>query len=185
MVEILFIVNLLSGILMMYKTKKLRHFIIFLVTIALYLAFRNQVVIQKNEVTEIIRVTVYFVFYILVTIEIMKQIWNSKIITSNVIIGLISGYICIGLLGFFMINTIEMLSPGSFNGLDLVTNLPSQKSSVIYFSYITLLTIGYGEIVPITIVAQKATILIGLIGQFYMVLLTATIVGKYISQLDK
>jgi len=169
---------------MISKTKKLKYFFLFLFAIVVYLAIRSQIVTKKNEIAEIIRITVYFVFYILVTIEIIKQVWKSKIITKNVIIGLISGYISIGLVSFFMLNTIEMLSPGSFNGIDLVTNISSQKDSLLYFSFITLLTIGYGDITPITVIAQKATILVGLIGQFYMVLLTATIVGKYISQLE-
>ena len=53
---------------------------------------------------------------------------------------------------------------------------------LMYFSYITLMTIGYGEIIPLTTLAQKAIILIGLIGQFYLVILTAFVVGKYFSQ---
>ena len=52
--------------------------------------------------------------------------------------------------------------------------------SLLYYSYITLLTIGYGEIFPISPVAQKAAILIGLVGQFYFVIITAVVVEKYI-----
>ena len=44
------------------------------------------------------------------------------------------------------------------------------------------MTIGYGEIVPLTTMARKASIFIGLMGQIYSVILTAIIVGKYISQ---
>ncbi len=52
----------------------------------------------------------------------------------------------------------------------------------MYFSYITLTTIGYGDILPITILARKASILIGLVGQMYLVVITAIVVGKYIKQ---
>ena len=52
----------------------------------------------------------------------------------------------------------------------------------MYFAYITLMTIGYGDILPITDLAQKASMFIGLIGQFYLVILTAIVVGKYINQ---
>ena len=44
------------------------------------------------------------------------------------------------------------------------------------------MTIGYGEITPVTLLAQKATILIGLLGQFYLVIITAIIVGKFLTQ---
>ncbi|WP_296314158.1 ion channel [Winogradskyella sp. UBA3174] len=46
----------------------------------------------------------------------------------------------------------------------------------------TLMTIGYGDILPVTPIAQKASIFIGLIGQFYLVILTAIVVSKYINQ---
>jgi hypothetical protein len=47
------------------------------------------------------------------------------------------------------------------------------------------LTIGYGEIVPATPVAQKAAILTGLMGQFYLVIVTAIVVGKYLINTEK
>jgi len=43
-----------------------------------------------------------------------------------------------------------------------------------------MLTIGYGDIVPVTPIAQKAAVLIGLVGQFYTVIVTAVVVEKYI-----
>jgi voltage-gated potassium channel Kch len=55
----------------------------------------------------------------------------------------------------------------------------------MYFSFTTLLTIGYGDILPITQVAQKAAIFVGLTGQFYLVILTAITVGKYLNQESK
>jgi hypothetical protein len=58
----------------------------------------------------------------------------------------------------------------------------TRVDELLYYSYVTLMTIGYGEIVPITSIARKASILIGLMGQIYLVVLTAIIVGKYINQ---
>ena len=52
----------------------------------------------------------------------------------------------------------------------------------MYYSYITLLTIGYGDILPVSALAHKAAILIGLMGQIYLVVITAIVVGKYINQ---
>ena len=52
---------------------------------------------------------------------------------------------------------------------------------LMYFSFITLMTIGYGDILPVTSLAQKATMFVGLIGQFYLVIITAVVVEKYIS----
>jgi len=48
------------------------------------------------------------------------------------------------------------------------------------YSYVTLLTIGYGDVVPMSGMAQTLTILEGLIGQFYLVFFMASLVGLYI-----
>jgi len=50
----------------------------------------------------------------------------------------------------------------------------------MYYTYITLMTIGYGDISPATPLAKKAAVFIGLWGQFYLVIITAVVVGKYI-----
>ena len=113
----------------------------------------------------------------------IKQVWQAKIVNKNVIFGLISGYISLGLIGFFVCLAIELASPGSFEGLKTIaTNADALTEQLMYFSYITLLTIGYGDILPVTSLAQKAAILIGLMGQIYLVVLTAIVVGKYINQ---
>ncbi len=50
-----------------------------------------------------------------------------------------------------------------------------------YFSFITLLTIGYGDITPVTLIAKRAVMMMGLVGHFYTVFVTSIIIGKYLS----
>jgi len=79
--------------------------------------------------------------------------------------------------------TIELIHPNSFCGLALTSTSPKAiTEELMYFSYISLTTIGYGDILPITPLARKAAILIGLVGQMYLVVITAIVVGKYINQ---
>lgn len=181
---VFFIVNILSGIVMISKTKKLKRLFLFIVLLLFFLFYRIQVSNGEDESYQFIRLAIYSVFYVIVTAELIKQVWRAKVISSNVILGLMSGYICIGLVCFFIFLTIEMIDPGSFTGINIID--PSLNiDSLLYYSYITLLSIGYGEITPVTIISQKAAILTGLLGQFYMVILTSVIIGKYINQLNK
>ncbi|MBG7629104.1 MAG: two pore domain potassium channel family protein [Bacteroidetes bacterium] len=182
---VFFIVNILSGIVMLSKTKKLKRLFLFILVILCYLLYRIHITNGKQDSYEFIRLAIYFVFYVIVIGELIKQVWNAKIVSKNVIIGLMSGYICLGLVCFFIFLTIEMLHPGSFSGINLDDSTIKGSDSLLYYSYITMLSIGYGEITPITVASQKAAILTGLLGQFYLVILTATIVGKYIAQTDK
>ena len=180
----LFLFNLAAGMLFISHKKVLAKLFIGLFAVAA-IVFGWNFVGKPDQlgILEYLRLSVYFLFYITVTIEIIKQVWKAEKVSKNVIMGLMSGYIAIGLLGFFLFLTIEIVHPGSFNGLLMGGgNIQYKIDSLLYYSYITLLTIGYGEIFPVTAVAQKAAILIGLVGQFYLVIITAVVVEKYIRQ---
>lgn len=95
--------------------------------------------------------------------------------------GLVSGYISLGFVSFFLFMLIEIINPGAFKGILLDTdNLMIRADSIMYYAFITLLTIGYGEIVPVIPVAQKAAIFTGLAGQFYLIIITTVVLEKYI-----
>lgn len=180
---VLFLLNLATGTLLISNRKGLVKFFALLFVISI-VSFGVDFFDRPEQFgfIEYIRLIVYFLFYIVVTIDIVKQVWQTKRVSKNVIMGLMSGYISIGLLGFFLFLSIELVSPGSFNGLliDGVSDAGAKVDSLIYYSFVTLLTIGYGEIYPVTAVAQKAAILVGLMGQFYLVIITAVVIEKYI-----
>jgi len=181
--NLLFIANLLAGILLISKRKRLLFFFIFLLVIVGLILGLRLIDFGDREVLRFIQMGGYFLFYAVVTKVVIFQIWNSKRVDENVILGVISGYISLGLIGYFICTSIEMIYPGSFQGLLLSVNNPEIKhDSIMYYSYITMLTIGYGDVLPTTQIAQKASILIGLMGQFYLTILTAIMVGKYITQ---
>ncbi|WP_462248496.1 ion channel [Ekhidna sp.] len=179
---LLFIINLATGILLISKNKPLTRFFISLFILSL-VVFGSNFLDRATTFNrlEYIRLVIYFVFYATVTINIIGQVWKAQEVNKNVIFGLMSGYISLGLLGFFLFLSIQIIEPGSFNGILIEgADNGNMVDSLIYYSYITLLTIGYGEIYPVTPVAQKAAILVGLIGQFYLVIITAVVVEKYI-----
>ncbi|WP_353779732.1 ion channel [Winogradskyella sp. 3972H.M.0a.05] len=184
---VLFLVNAAAGILLISKKKKLMWFLIILFTISL-IVFGSDMMTRESGFQDnfIIRLSVYFVFYMIVTHQIILQIWNSKKVDNIVIIGLMCGYISLGFLAFFLFTTMEIIEPNSFNGIVIQTEGATQGlDSIMYYSYITLMTIGYGDITPATPLAQKAAIITGLAGQFYLVIVTAIVVGKYIKHSSK
>ena len=181
LVPVLFLINITSGILMISKSKILLWLYTSLLLISLIVFGMD--IVQRNEMEDNfgVRLLVYFIFYASVTVSIIKQIWKAKNVNKNVIIGLISGYISLGFIAFFMFSSIELYHSGSFSGITTQgVALVDKLDALLYYGYITMLTIGFGDIVPITPIAQKATVLVGLMGQFYTVIITAVIVEKYI-----
>lgn len=181
-----FIANLIAGILLISNKKKLMWFFITLLSLEILIFGFSFSESKTFLLSSYLKFLIYFLFYIFVTYEIIKNVWIAKLIERDVIIGLISGYISLGFIGYFIFLSVNLADPNSFEGLNLVgIGNDLYPEGLMYFSYITLLTIGYGDITPITSVAQKATIFVGLTGQLYLVILTAVTVGKYLNQLNK
>ncbi|WP_303315739.1 ion channel [Flavivirga abyssicola] len=176
---VLFILNLFAGVVLFSANKRKMWSIIVLLCIAIICFGVDISKIKYKELFSALHLMIFFLFYLLLTLETIKQVWNSKEVDKHVIFGLISGYISLGLIGFFICLSIEIAYPNSFSGL--IEGI-SMTENLMYYSYITLLTIGYGDILPISALAHKAAILIGLMGQIYLVVITAIVVGKYINQ---
>jgi len=116
---------------------------------------------------------------LVVTGVMIYQVVNSKFITSKVIIETISGYLLLGVVLFFLNLIILSNNP---NAISFGGNDNSEKfSDVIYYSYITISTIGYGEITPVSPEARSLSIFFGVISQLYLALIIAFILGKYIN----
>ncbi|WP_411030669.1 ion channel [Spongiimicrobium sp. 3-5] len=186
LMPMLFLLNIAAGILLISQKKRLMWIFIILF-IGAAIVFGNSMVDRiQTDSFQFVRMGIYFIFYSVVTLEIIRQVWQAKYVNKNVILGLMSGYISLGLIAFFLFLSIELASPGSFEGMLMTgSSFATRMDSLLYYSYITLLTIGYGEIIPVTQVAQKAAILTGLAGQFYLVIITAIVVGKFIGQTKK
>jgi len=178
---VLFLFNVFFGILLTSKKKRLTKIITVFFIILLVIFVMKLVKNTQHEYLAFIRFAIYFLFYIIVSIEIIKEVLKTKSVSKNVIFGLMSGYLSIGLIAFFAFVSIEIAVPDSFRGLMVHGMAFSNKvDSLLYFSYITLLSIGYGDIFPVSAIAQKATVLFGIIGQFYIIIVTTVVLEKYI-----
>jgi hypothetical protein len=69
---------------------------------------------------------------------------------------------------------LEISQPGSFRGVE-----PYDLSSLIYFSFVTIATLGYGDIVPVSDAARALAVLEAVGGQMYLAVLVARLVSLY------
>ncbi|QZE14724.1 potassium channel family protein [Halosquirtibacter laminarini] len=129
------------------------------------------------EELTIIKQVVYVAFFVTFSLELFHQIKSANKVTSSILTAVLCGLIIIGIAGGIGATTIEYLRPGSFVGLNESTKIIDLQ----YYSFITLTTVGYGDITPITVYAKKFTILITLVGNFYSIVIIGIIIGKYTS----
>lgn len=124
------------------------------------------------------------VFSILL-VALCDNVFSEGPVSQNRIIGAISIYFVLGLIWAFAYSILETLHPGSFaiSWSGDTGSLSSETvSHFIYFSNVTLTTLGYGDIVPRSRPAQMFTTLEAITGQLYVAIVIARLVGLQISQ---
>lgn len=121
----------------------------------------------------------YIVYFILLSFNVYKKIYTSSIVGREMIAAVFSGFIMLSIIGSFMFLSIELYAPESFSNLGEGV---MKYNNIRYFSFITTLTIGYGDIVPQTNLAKNSTILIGLAGNFYSVIVTGIVLAKFVNE---
>src|SRR5215831_14349372 len=94
------------------------------------------------------------------------------------VLGGIAGYLLIGLTWTFAYQLLIQHAPSAIHfEPGLAESLPRQPSELIYFSFITLSTVGFGDVHPVTPVARALTVAEALVGQLYIAILIASLVG--------
>jgi Ion channel len=95
------------------------------------------------------------------------------------VLGGIAGYLLIGLTWTFAYQLLIQQAPSAiyFEPGVVAENLLKQPSHLIYFSFTTLTTVGFGDIHPVTPAAQSLTVAEALAGQLYVAILIASLVG--------
>jgi hypothetical protein len=109
-----------------------------------------------------------------VIIRIFGRVAKAPIINVRVVVNAITVYL---MLGLFFAYTFMALSAAS--GDSFFVQGPNQPTSVfLYFSYITLATVGYGDFTPAHTIGRFAAVAEGLMGQLYLVTVLALIVSN-------
>ena len=108
------------------------------------------------------------------------QVLFTGTITSNDIVGAICIYMLLGLIWALLYLFIAEIVPGSFNGLPQAPWLEN-FAAAIYFSFVTITTLGYGDISPILPLARFLVIMEAIVGVFYMAILVASLIGVRMS----
>ncbi len=114
----------------------------------------------------------------------MKQVAIGSDISANRLVGAVCVYLLLGVIWAMAYTIIEMVSPGSFAGFSPMDDL-GWDSEWLYFSFVTMTTLGYGDILPVSATARGFAYMQAVVGQFYIAVLVAGLVGAYVSNRNK
>lgn len=119
-------------------------------------------------------------FYIFAIANGLMYVLRPAPVSGNKLHAAMSNYIMIALLWSFLYALIDALLPGSFDYMGQSdARVPLNWIDFVFFSFVTLTTTGYGDIVPLSRATQAAAILEQLAGTFYVAILIARLAGLY------
>jgi len=104
---------------------------------------------------------------------ILVQTFRGGPITTHRIMGGVAAYLLLGVIWAEAYTLVEIVHPGSFHGS---LNVADGPRAWLYFSYITLATVGYGDVLPIHPVARSLATLEAVTGSLYLTILLARLV---------
>ena len=132
-------------------------------------------------IAEALKTILMITFFYLALRIVIHELTSSFKVDKAHIFGAIVAYFLLGFLWGNVFQLIELVHPNSFKIL-----YPQNSAlDLNYFSFVTLLTLGYGDVFPIAQFAKILCVLEGITGQFFMAVLVGRIVGLHINNLHE
>ncbi len=122
----------------------------------------------------------FTIYYAFLTVAVFVEVLRTWDFDEDSILGIVSVYLLIGVAfgsGFDLLETIE---PGSFLlNVERTAHDSVGFRQLLYFSFMTLTSVGYGDLTPVTDRAQSLVILEGVAGVIYVAVLVGGVVSAY------
>ena len=169
--EILFLVILIFSIFLhQHDTKLFKVTVVSLIIILINILFfdNNQSVSQYFLKILIVSITI---------VELFREIFKTKIIDSHIISSAISIYVLVGIFWYLLFMFLLMIDPDSF----YIRNFNPEMVSIdmIYFSFTTLTTLGYGDITPVSYTAKMWSITEAMMGVMFLAVMISRVVSLF------
>lgn len=128
----------------------------------------------KNPILDSVATTFITILFFAITINMILKLMKSRSVDYNVLLEAVNGFFLLGIMGAMVFAYISRQAPDSYSGTGI-----TKFHDAIYFSFITITSIGYGDISPVSQIARSASLFFGIAGQLYTTFLIAFLVGKF------
>ncbi len=182
-IELIILLVLLVGAHTLQTDKPWRWTVYFM-ALTLIVFVSMQKMFQTTFIVEYFHLFILLFFFIGSFKLSFKQIIMSTEINQNMLVGSIVLYLLLGLIWTIFYLLLLNISPEAFNGLE---SLPWQEnfSRVAYYSFVTLTTLGYGDISPRNSVSEFFVYSEAIVGVFYMAIIVSSMVSARLNTKSK
>ena len=149
--------------------------------VAFWIAFEARLWTLDPRVSRVLQDGMMTGFYLWVLVVVLREVFRPRTSEVDAVVGALCGFLLILLVFMAVHGLIEALRPDSYRTAGPPFSERSDAmvlASFQYFSTITLTTVGFGDIVPVTPAARLATGLEAMVGQLYLAVVIATLVGR-------
>jgi hypothetical protein len=172
---------LVSGVLAVGKSRRTLALAIVFVTPALLARWTYH--LRPDVVPVEFFLVTALLFVIFVILRFLAFILRAPRVNSEVLCAGLSTYLLLGLLWSFAYRLVSEIDPHAFAiTVSAIPNEPIVGYKALYFSLITLSTVGYGDIVPVSNVARMLAAMEAMTGTLFIAVLIARLVALYSSQ---
>ena len=113
----------------------------------------------------------------------LARVFSPGEVTSHRLTGAVVAYLLVGLTWAYVYDLLETVRPGSFTGVHGASQ--GAYSALQYFSFVTLTTVGYGDIAPVSSTARALSNLESLVGILYPAVLIGRLLSKQVGGAEK
>jgi hypothetical protein len=137
----------------------------------------------------LVRLVLALTFFGTAAALIGQEIWRAQRVETEAILGAVAVYCLLGLCWGLAFSIVEFAEPGSFHNVcePRLGDVGCQATladfpRLYYFSFVTLTTLGYGDVVPLTRVAEGVVTMASVSGQLFLAIMIGRVVGMHIAQ---
>lgn len=169
-----------------WKRKLIRRITLFIGLIILIFSSAAWFIPEHDETTLSVFIIViassFSLFILIAIISMSRDVFVTDRVTTNRIVGSICIYLLIGMFFTFVYTVAGVAQPNGFNMGGVTYGKIEAFRDYIYFSFVTLTTTGYGDMLPSSSITRTLSILEAIIGPIYVAVMIARLVGLRISQ---
>ena len=173
--SVLLCILVISGLFAAEFSKSAFRILFSIGTLVILVTLLN-LLLPKVQSLNILTFILNTVFFIIVTIALIAHVLSASQVQTSTLLCAINSYMLIGLTLSIFFLILNLVVPGSFNQIKPDDGF----SSFIYYGFVTLTTLGFGDITPDTALARSLSTFTALFGQLYLVIIMALIIGKFL-----
>lgn len=159
-----------------------RHRLSFFALTAATLTTRWTDMVLDHSGFSLVSIILVILWLVYAVVLIVTAMFRMREVGTNAILGAIVAYVLATVAFASLFELIELLQPGSFTGLPVGGAQRKVENALLYFSVVSITTMGYGDITPVTALARSLSSIEGMFGTLYLAVMIARLVGLHSSR---